>query len=140
MGSIEPSEAQMHELATQVPAEGPVVMINLLRYREQAAYPEGFDAEPCSGLEAYGRYGNVAMQTIASVGGRIVWAGVPLSTVIGPEAERWDAAVLVEYPSRDAFLEMLAQPKYQAAAPHRTAALSDSRVIATRPQGLPGSA
>jgi uncharacterized protein (DUF1330 family) len=54
--------------------------------------------------------------------------------VIGPDSEQWDDAVLIEYPSREAFLEMLSQPEYQAAAPHRTAALEDSRLIMTRTQ------
>lgn len=106
-------------------------MINLLRYAEQAGYPSDFDASPCSGREAYQRYGAVAQQTIASVGGRILWLGQVQALVIAPEGEAWDDAVLVEYPSRKAFIEMINQPEYQAAAPHRTAALADSRLIAT---------
>ena len=51
--------------------------------------------------------------------------------MIAPEAEAWDDAVLVEYPSRAAFLKMLSEPTYQAAVPHRSAALMDSRLIAT---------
>ena len=50
-------------------------VINLLSYRERAAYPSGFDAELCSGREAYQRYATVALQQIAAVGGRPVWAG-----------------------------------------------------------------
>jgi hypothetical protein len=56
-------------------------------------------------------------------------------SVIAPEGEEWDDAVLVEYPSRKAFLDMLALPDYQAAVFHRTAALDDSRLIATRVDG-----
>ena len=93
---------------------------------------EGFDAEPCSGREAYGRYGEVAQAQIAAVGGRIRWAGSIFSAVIAPDEETWDDAVLVEYPSRHAFLEMIAKPAYQAAAPHRTAALLDSRLICSQ--------
>jgi uncharacterized protein (DUF1330 family) len=114
-------------------------MINLLRYRERAAYPEGFEAEPCSGREAYLRYGAEAARRIASVGGRMLWMGSVRATVIAPESEEWDDAVLVEYPSRKAFFEMVSQPEYQAVAPHRTAALEDSRLIATTTEGsLPG--
>lgn len=106
-------------------------MINLLRYREQAAYPEGSAAEPCSGREAYRRYGSVAAQRIASVGGRLLWMGSVQATVVAPADESFDDAVLLEYPSRKAFFEMVSQPEYQAAAPHRSAALEDSRLIAT---------
>ena len=131
MGSVEPSAEQLRALAESGDDDSPVVMLNLLRYREKAAYPEGFEAEPCSGREAYQRYAAVALQRVASVGGRILWMGRARTTVIAPEGEAWDDVVLVEYPSRKAFLEMVSQPEYLAAAPHRTAALADSRLVAT---------
>lgn len=133
MGSIEPTSDQIGALTALATATAPIVMINLLRYRERAAYPDGFAAEPCSGREAYGRYGEVALQRVASVGGKILWMGDVAATVIAPEAESWDDAVLVQYPSPQAFLDMIAQPEYQAASPHRSAALADSRLIATHP-------
>jgi uncharacterized protein (DUF1330 family) len=132
MRSIEPTADQIGALAALSDVDAPIVMINLLRYRDRAEYPEGFEAEPCSGREAYGRYGEVALQRVASVGGRIVWMGAVAASVIAPEGEQWDDAVLVEYPTPRAFLDMVAQPEYLAAAPHRTAALSDSRLIATQ--------
>ncbi len=134
MSSIEPSPEKLQSFLESGSDDDPIVMINLLRYREQANYPEGFAAEPCSGREAYQRYGEVAIKTIAAVGGRMVWMGSVQATVIGPAGEEWDDAVLVEYPSRKAFLGMVAQADYLAAAPHRTAALEDSRLIATTQQ------
>jgi uncharacterized protein (DUF1330 family) len=131
MGTVEPSAERLQEFLEGSEGDAPVVMVNLLRYRERAHYPDGFAAEPCSGREAYGRYGAVAVQRIASVGGRLLYMGSVQATVIGPDAERWDDVVLVEYPSRRKFIEMVSQPEYQAAAPHRTAALADSRLIAT---------
>lgn len=137
MPSINPSAAQFEAFLARVPADVLVVMLNLLRFRELAKYPAGFDATPCSGQEAYSRYGAVAAQRIASVGGRLLWARSALTTVIGPEDEEWDSVVLVEYPSKQAFVEMLGQPEYQAVSPHRTAALADSRLVATDPQANP---
>ncbi|MFT4571264.1 MAG: hypothetical protein ACI8TX_001719 [Hyphomicrobiaceae bacterium] len=130
MKTIEPS-SQGLEAFVSVDLNEPVVMLNLLRYREQAVYPDGFDAEPCTGRQAYQRYGEVAVERIATVGGEIVWMGTAKASVIAPEGEDWDDVVLVRYPSRSAFLEMIAQPEYLAAAPHRTASLDDSRLIAT---------
>ena len=132
MGSVEPTAEQIAVLAALSGEGAPVVMINLLRYRSRAAYADDFDAEPCSGREAYGRYSAVALQRVASVGGSILWMGNVAATVIAPEGECWDDAVLVQYPSPQAFLQMVAQPEYLAAAPHRSAALADSRLIATR--------
>lgn len=110
----------------------PIVMINLLRYRDDAQYPAGFAAEPCSGREAYARYGAAVGALIAGAGGRVLWVGHVAKAVIAPDDEEWDNAVLVEYPSRAAFVEMISSPAYQAAAHHRTAALLDSRLIATK--------
>lgn len=137
--SVEPSAERIQGFVAAADGDAPLVMINLLRYRERAQYPPGSGADPCSGREAYQRYAAVALQKVASVGGRIVWMGQVAASVIAPEGEEWDDAVLVEYPSRKAFLAMIALPDYQAAAVHRTAALADSRLIATRARaGPPG--
>jgi uncharacterized protein (DUF1330 family) len=116
-----------------VPEDTPVVMINLLRYRDRAAYPEGTDAEPCSGRDAYRRYGQVSIGLITTVGGQVIWQGSPKAVLIGAPGEKWHKALLVRYPSKRAFLEMMSSPDYQAITVHRTAALEDSRLIATVP-------
>jgi uncharacterized protein (DUF1330 family) len=111
----------------------PIVMINLLLFRERAAYAEGAGVEACSGREAYRRYGNAAFEFITGVGGQVIWQGNARALVIGPPTERWDKALLVRYPSKQAFLEMVGNPGYKAIVFHRTAALEDSRLIATLP-------
>ena len=135
--TVEPSPERLQGLLAKLDDATPLVMINLLRYRERAQYPAGAGADPCSGREAYQRYAAVALQKVASVGGRLVWMGRVAASVIAPEGEEWHDAVLVEYPSRKAFLAMIALPDYQAAVLHRTAALEDSRLIATHAQAGP---
>jgi uncharacterized protein (DUF1330 family) len=61
-----------------------------------------------------------------------VMADVHLSP-IAPKDEQWDLLLLVRYPSAAAFLSMLSDPEYKAATVHRSAALSDSRLIGTTP-------
>jgi uncharacterized protein (DUF1330 family) len=131
MPSIEPSQSQREKLVAAASDEGPIVMINLLLYRDRAAYPSGSDAEPCSGAEAYQRYGALVLPMLGDVGAKILWRGTVQQIVIGPESEKWDEALLVQYPSRRAFLTMVSRPDYLQAAVHRSAALSDSRLIAT---------
>ena len=131
MPSIEPSAQQLEEFLAAPADDAPIVMINLLRYRDRAQYPPGSTAEPCSGRDAYQRYGAEVLPMLAAVGGKILWLGNAKHTVIGPQAERWDDAVLVQYPSRNAFLTMISRPEYQRIAVHRSAALDDSRLIAT---------
>lgn len=129
MPAIDPDPQKLRVFAGQ--GESPIVMINLLRFREQAAYPPGSSETPCTGREAYGRYAVTALQQVREVGGRVVWQGGVLNALIAEPGEEWDEASLVEYPSPKAFLEMVSRPAYLEAAVHRTAALVDSRLIAT---------
>ena len=131
MASIEPSPEQLRALVAETNGDAPIVMINLLRYRERAEYAPGADVEPCSGREAYGRYQAGVMPLLAEAGGSVLWFGRARQTLIGPDAERWDDAILVQYPSRSAFLAMVSRPAYQRISMHRRAALADSRLIAT---------
>ncbi|MBN2297041.1 MAG: DUF1330 domain-containing protein [Deltaproteobacteria bacterium] len=108
-----------------------IIMLNLLKYREQAKYPEGFNAEPCSGKQAYERYAQGARETLKAIGARAVWKGKVEGILIGPEGEYWDDVILVQYPSRKIFLKMVKSDDYKKASVHRTAALEDSRLICT---------
>ena len=103
-------------------------MLNLLRFKEQA---DGIDAEDgITGTEAYARYGSAVTAYLDQVGGRILLAAEPKESVVGPEAGEWDLVLLVEYPSRSAFLAMTSDPGYMEIHAHRAAALEDSRLIA----------
>jgi uncharacterized protein (DUF1330 family) len=115
------------------PEGRPVVMINLLRYRDQASYEPGSGFEACSGREAYERYSRYAIRFVRSRGGAVAWQGAAIAVLLGPSGERWDDALLVRYPSKQAFLDMVGDPEYLAITVHRTAALEDSRLIATLP-------
>lgn len=130
MASLHPTPERLQQFLRDTDESTPIVMINLLRYRERADYPADADAEPCSGREAYQRYGAAVAPMLGKVGARPVWGGSVASTVISPDGEAWDDAVLVEYPSRAAFIEMTSSPEYQAIAVHRSAGLADSRLIA----------
>jgi len=131
MASIEPTDEQFQRFVHDIKEPGAIVMINLLRYRDHAQYPVGSDATPCSGRAAYQRYAAVALSMVEQVGGKIVWMGTVKTALIAPPDETWDDAVLVQYPSRQAFVEMVSRADYQAAAVHRTAALADSRLLVT---------
>ena len=126
------SDGQLQVLDT-LPPDQPVVMLNLLRFHDQAAYADTDQAEPCSGREAYKRYSQTSLQTIAAVGGRVIFGGKAHEALIGPQEERWHQAFLVQYPSPAAFRAMMAMPQYQACVHHRTAALADSRLIPLSP-------
>lgn len=129
MSSVVPTPAQAQAMIENGP-EGPIVMVNLLKYRAKAAYEaERKEAqETLSGREAYQRYGMVALQEVAAVGGRPVWGGPQKLQFIG-EGQDWDDIVCVYYPSRQAFLEMTQKPSYLAAHYHRDAGLERTALI-----------
>ena len=110
-----------------------MVMLNMLRFRKTAAYPDGRPAVP--GREAYARYSMAASQQVAKVGGSLVWIGGALGSVIGPPDEQWDQIFLVRYPSIEKFIEMIGSAAYQKAVVHRSSALEDSRLIVTIEKG-----
>jgi uncharacterized protein (DUF1330 family) len=104
---------------------GSVVMLNLLRYRAVADYsaaPELAPAEPISGEEAYRRYMEHTLPHLERSGGRVLFFGRGGSFLVGPDDERWDAAMLVEQASTEAFLAFASNADYLAGIGHRTAA------------------
>ena len=135
MPSLNPSREQLAAFAEQMPDDAPILMLNLLRYREAADYPADSEHAPCSGREAYRRYSRTALAKVQGVGGRVELLAAAQVALIAPEGEQWDELLLVRYPSKAAFLGMLADPEYRAATIHRTAALADSRLIGCLPPG-----
>lgn len=117
---------RLKQMADGDPDE-PVVMLNLLKYREVAE--SGFGVDGLSGQAAYRIYGEKFAELNPRFGGEAVWMGRAGHTVIG--ADDWDIVILVRYPKRSSFLAMFNDPDYQAIAPIRAAALVDSRIIET---------
>ena len=105
---------------------GPIHMLNLVRFRDKAAYPDGRNA---TGAEAYAAYGRESYPVFSRLGGHIVWRASFELMLIGPSDERWDECFIAEYPSVAAFVEMIRDPVYREAVKHRQAAVEDSRLI-----------
>lgn len=126
--AIDPTRESFKQLFERVPAKGPIVMLNLLAFRDQAA--DGAR----TGRQAYGAYSVAVQPLLAAAGARVQWIGDAHHALIAPSGETWDEVLLVEYPSRDAFAAMIQSPAYAAIVHHRTAALRDSRLIACTPR------
>jgi uncharacterized protein (DUF1330 family) len=124
---IDPERDQF-EAFKALPRDEPVMMLNLLRFRDKAAYADGRDV---TGAEAYAAYGRESAPVFQRVGGRIIWRGRPEVMLIGPADKRWDLAFIARYPTAGAFLEMVTDPQYREAVKHRQAAILDSRLIRT---------
>jgi len=110
--------------------DGPIHMLNLVRLKPRAAYPDGRDA---TGAEAYAAYGRDSLPVFSRLGGKVVWQGAFELMLIGPQSEHWDHVFIAEYPSVAAFVEMIRDPAYREAVKHRQAAVEDSRLIRLKP-------
>ena len=109
-----------------LPDHGPVVMVNLVRFRKRAADGNG------TGWDAYLRYSKATMPLIKARGGTVLWAGNAEGAAFGNEGPIcWDYVVLVRYPSRSAFLEMMTSQEYAKANVHRENAVDDHVIIAS---------
>ena len=122
---IDPDRAQFDAFKA-LARDTPISMLNLVRVRDRAAYPDGREV---SGHDAYLAYGRESAPVLARVGGSILWRGAWETTLIGPPDERWDFCFIARYPNAGAFLAMVTDPVYQEAVRHRQAAVSDSRLI-----------
>lgn len=129
-GYIDPTREKFGEFRG-LAEEGPIHMLNLVRLRDAAAYP---DARKATGAEAYAAYGRDSGPVFRRVGGRIAWVGDFRLMLIGPQGESWDHCFIAEYPSGAAFVEMVKDPEYQKAVVHRQAAVLDSRLIRLAPK------
>jgi uncharacterized protein (DUF1330 family) len=111
--------------------DGPVVMLNLLKYKQKAEGEEG------TGAEAYARYGSRVVKLIEAAGGKVLWSGKPEAVLIGESFGDWDAVALVQYPSPRALFEMGQAPEYQEIHKHRAAGLERTALIACTPTSFP---
>lgn len=128
---LEPTQSA-GRLFVQRGLEGPVITLNLLRFREvadYAAHPDLAPAAPISGAEAFDRYFEHTLPFLRESGGDVVFLGAGGPFLIGPEGERWDRAMLVRQTSVAAFLAFASHDAYLAGLGHRAAALEDSRLL-----------
>jgi uncharacterized protein (DUF1330 family) len=110
----------------------PIVMLNLLKFRERAQYADGRTSE-LSGRDAYMLYGEKMQQLVEHEGGRMIFSGQIMSLVIGTVEDMWDVAALVEYPSSAAFARIVTSPEVAAIGIHRSAGLAGQLLIRVAP-------
>jgi uncharacterized protein (DUF1330 family) len=114
-GIDSPNQAAMAAFAGRA-SDGPVYMLNLLEF-----VPDG-------GAERYAEYGVVVAPLLERAGGQAIFAGRPAESLIGEGS--WDMMLLVSYPTRQAFLDMVSSPEYQEIEHLRSEALIRSELRA----------
>ena len=104
-----PNEAGFAAFSERTEEQSSVTMLNLLEFKAEG------------GRERYAEYGVAVAPLLERAGGRVVFAGDGNPALLGDGS--WDMVLLVEYPSRGAFLEMIGSEDYLAIAHLRTEAL-----------------
>jgi hypothetical protein len=122
------------KLATTRPDDdGPVWMVNLMKYREVAQYADGRDLE-ISGQEADDLYSPV--DTLAEIGARPVFFGDVDQQLLG-DAPLWDRIAVVKYATRKSFIDMQSRPKFQESHKHKDAGMEQTIVMGCQPMPYP---
>ena len=118
--AIDPRGADLKRLLQEDPG-GPVVMLNLLRFRADAR-------------ESYARYADaLGNRFLARYGAEVLYAGEGSTVLAAEPGQEWDMVLLVRYPSREAFSRMVADPEYQEVTHLRSEALVEAVLQATVP-------
>lgn len=133
-GYIDPDRAQF-DAFKNLDRETPLHMLNLVRLRKLADYPQDHPlaGQGLTGAQAYKNYGDESGPVLKDVGGSIAWRGQFETTLIGPGDEMWDLMFIAHYPNAHAFLQMISDPRYKQAVKHRQAAVETSRLIRSGP-------
>ena len=111
----------------EIEHQGPVVMVNLMRFRERSLDGNG------SGWDAYLRYSALTVPMIKARGGTLLWTGDAKAVALGePDGQQWDYLALVYYPTVAAFLDMMTSADYENRCDlHRRNGCAEHVIIAT---------
>ena len=123
------SKERLEEIGQQGP-EGPIFMVNMLKFKDRAEYPDGRETD-LTGREAYHLYAKVAEKLIRGIGGEVTFDGDVTFLNTGEVEELWDEIMIARYGQRSDLVDMVRTDEWQAAAVHRVAGLKGELNIET---------
>ncbi|WP_327269609.1 DUF1330 domain-containing protein [Streptomyces sp. NBC_01218] len=124
--AVDPQSSDLARFTEEGGADGPFVMLNLLRFA-------------VDGRALYGEYSRRAGVFLTRHGGELLYAGDGSTPLVGEQGQSWDAVLLVRYPSRAAFSRMVADPEYQEITGLRSRALTEAVLQPTEPWTASGT-
>ena len=127
--SVYPNDEQMAGFQETGP-EGPIDMVNLLRFKDKAEYPDGRDTE-LTGREAYMIYAAGVSELLPKFGGGVMFTAEVERLMLGEVEDLWDVVAIARYPSRQAMMDMLMSGEMQEIGVHRAAGLAGQLNIET---------
>lgn len=130
INEIFPTDPEQQKQMMQPGPEGPIYMVNLLKFRARAEYEDGRETE-LSGREAYNLYAKEVAKLITQFGGKLSFLGDVTFLAIGQVEDLWDEIAIAEYSDRGALLKMSMSPKWREISVHRSAGLEGQLNIET---------
>ena len=127
--AVMPNKTQMEGFNDQE-EDKPIFMVNLLKFKEKAEYPDKRETE-LTGKEAYAIYGKEVAGHLEKVGGKPIFGANVERLMLGEVEDLWDQVAVAMYPSRKAMLKMITDPDYIESAQHRVAGLEGQLNIET---------
>lgn len=110
--------------------DGPIFMINLLKFKDKAVYEDGRETD-LSGREAYMIYGRAVAQLLPKFGGVAMFAADVTFLSLGQVGELWDEVAIGVYPRRGDMVRMSMSDEWREIAVHRSAGLDGQLNIET---------
>ena len=128
-----PNREQLEGFAEPGPS-GPIYMVNLLKFKQRAEYPDGRDTD-LTGREAYQLYAEGVTKLLVEFGGAGMFEASVERLMLGEVEELWDVVAIAMYPSRAAMAKMMQSEKMQEIGVHRAAGLAGQLNIETANAG-----
>lgn len=125
-----PTDPAVVQQLMQPGPEGPIFMVNLLKFKDKAEYEDGRECN-LTGKEAYMIYGRAVSEILLKFGGKAIFAGDVTFLTLGQVEELWDEVAIAMYPQRADMVRMSMSAEWQEAAVHRTAGLKGQLNIET---------
>ncbi|WP_419945986.1 DUF1330 domain-containing protein [Candidatus Poriferisodalis sp.] len=127
---VMPTSAERINEMLEPGPDGPIFMVNLLKFTERAAHEDGRETD-LTGRQAYEIYGRGVSQLLPTYSGKLVFAGDVTFLMLGQVEELWDEIAIAQYPNRGALVAMSSSEEWQALAVHRSAGLAGQLNIET---------
>ena len=120
VNEVMPTSRERIEAMMDDGPDGPIFMVNLLKFKDRADYDDGRETD-LTGREAYNLYGVAVSKLIAEYGGEVVFVGDVTFLALGQVEDLWDEIAIAKYPNRRALFDMSSSSEWQTAAVHRAA-------------------
>ena len=130
LNEVMPTSRERIDEMMQSGPDGPIYMVNLLKFKDKADYEDGRETD-LTGYEAYQLYGRAVMKIIGDYGGEIQFAADVTFLALGQVEDLWDEIAIAKYPNRGGLLAMSSSDEWRAASVHRTAGLAGQLNIET---------